>query len=89
LGVKNTRSSKSRERKMVRRSKSGVKAAAVQDGKRPGAAAGNSFASWTAAASEARRRFAPRRSLADYLDAFAGLVKQNDELVPPSHFSNQ
>jgi hypothetical protein len=28
----------------------------------------------------------PRRSLTEYLDAFAGLVKPNRELVPPSRF---
>ena len=28
----------------------------------------------------------PRRSLAEYLDAFAGLVKPNRDLVPPSRF---
>ena len=31
-------------------------------------------------------RLAPRRPLMEYLDAFAGLVKPNRELVPPSRF---
>ena len=31
-------------------------------------------------------RQAPRRPLVEYLDAFAGLVKPNRELVPPSRF---
>ena len=39
---------------------------------------------------EVIRRFetrrTPRRSLAEYLDAFAGLVKPAAELVPPSRF---
>ena len=33
---------------------------------------------------EVRQR--PRRSLGEYLDAFAGLVKPNRELVSPSRF---
>ena len=39
---------------------------------------------------EVVRRFeirkVPRRSLAEYLDAFAGLIKPNRELVSPSRF---
>ena len=31
-------------------------------------------------------RRAPRRSLGEYLDAFAGLVRPNHELVSPSRF---
>ena len=31
-------------------------------------------------------RWTPRRSLAEYLDAFAGLIKPSRELVPPSRF---
>ncbi|MGH7952014.1 MAG: hypothetical protein ACREFE_08865 [Limisphaerales bacterium] len=31
-------------------------------------------------------RHSPRRSLAEYLDTFAGLVKPNRELVSPSRF---
>lgn len=31
-------------------------------------------------------RRTPRRSLAEYLDAFAGLVRPNRDLVPPSRF---
>jgi hypothetical protein len=31
-------------------------------------------------------RHVPRRSLAEYLDAFAGLVKPSRELVSPSRF---
>jgi hypothetical protein len=31
-------------------------------------------------------RKTPRRSLAKYLDAFAGLIKPNPELVAPSRF---
>lgn len=31
-------------------------------------------------------RSTPRRSLADYLDAFAGIVRPNKEMVAPSRF---
>jgi hypothetical protein len=66
--------------------KSGVKAAPLQNDKRIRVSAGVSLVSWTAAASGARRRFPMHRSLAEHLDAVAGLIKPNRELVSPSRF---
>jgi hypothetical protein len=77
--MKNATSANLRGRKIVRRSKSGVTAAALQNGTRFRGAL------WTAAASEARRRF-PRRSPADLLKVFSSLVKPSRELISPSRF---
>jgi len=66
--------------------KIGVIAAALQKNKRIRVSTGVSLASWTAVASEARHRFSVRHSLPECLDAFAGLVKPNRELVLPSRF---